>query len=88
MSGREPPPGTVEAKVEALWRRSRPVLALTMIFAAAAMLLGPLILALLIWRGASEGRWSWLALGLLCAAPLLLIGARSLARALRRSPTR
>jgi MFS family permease len=84
--GREPPPGTVEARVEAAWRRARPALALTMIFAAAAAVLGPLIVGLLVWRGATEHRWSWLALGVLCGAPLVLVICASLRRATRSRP--
>lgn len=80
------PPGSVEAKVDEAWRRARPALALTMIFGALAVVAGPLICGLLIYRGVREGRWSWLALGALCALPLVLILVGHARRMLRTRP--
>jgi hypothetical protein len=74
---------TIERRVEAAWKRARPLLALTMIFAAAALVLGPLVLWLLIVRGVREGHPSWVALGVLCGLPPLLIVVSLVRRALR-----
>jgi len=60
--------------------------AATALFGLIAAIGGPVVLYLLIVRGAREGRWSWLALGIVCAIPWLLVVYAALKKVFVRTP--
>jgi hypothetical protein len=68
------PPDSGTRRAHALFKAAAPFLFLPMlIFGLAAAVGGPVILWLLISRGLREGRPSWVALGVLCGLPWLLL---------------
>jgi hypothetical protein len=60
--------------------------AATVLFGLAAAIGGPIILYQLIARGIREGRPSWLALGVVCAIPWVLVVYAAIKRAIRGAP--
>jgi hypothetical protein len=68
------PPDSGTRRAHALFKAAIPYLFLPMaLFGLAAAIGGPVILWLLISRGLREGRPSWVALGVLCGLPWLLL---------------
>ena len=70
-----------------MWRATAPLMfAATALFGLIAAVGGPIVLYLLIVRGAREGRWSWFVLGVVCAIPWLLVVYAALKKAFVRTP--
>ena len=81
------PPDRGTQRAHAVWKAARPAMfAATVLFGLLAAVGGPIILYQLIVRGIREGRPSWVALGVLCAIPWLLVVYAAIKRAIRGAP--